>query len=100
MLVKISHKDYPGNLQGQWVTHNTERDELELQACCFGDLKLKDFISTCITKLQGSLRVTIHYGLVNRPQVARHYLFKICYQNGHTQPQSLWQLCLGRCMAY
>ena len=66
MLVKTAHKDFPGeplsqnNLQrGEWNAVTGEIDDVELQACPFIDLQLKDFISTCSTTIPGHPRKTI-----------------------------------------
>ena len=81
MLVRTAHKDFPhlllkeSNLErGQWVVYGSKKDGITLQACCFWDLKVKDFISTCATSISGKPRATKHHRLVPQPQVAKHYL--------------------------
>ena len=80
MVVKTAHKMYPVDLlsthklkRGEWVSYTSEIDGVKLMATSFMDLKLKQFISTCSTSLEGQPRVTKH-GVVPRPQVAEMYL--------------------------
>ena len=62
MLVKTAHKDFPQELlsqnklqRGEWNAVPAEIDDVELQACRFLDLQLKDFIPTCSTAVAGHL---------------------------------------------
>ena len=55
-------------MNGNAVT--AEIDDVDLQACHFLDLQLKDFISTCSMAVPGHPRKTKHHGLVPHPQVA------------------------------
>ena len=80
MVVKTAHKMYPVDLlstnklkRGEWGSYTSEIDGVKLMATSFMDLKLKQFISTCSTSLEGQPRVTKH-GVVPRPQVAEMYL--------------------------
>ena len=81
MVVKTAHNRYPReklaehNLSvGEWEAYTATFDGVELMACSFQDLKLKQFISTCSTTIPGKPRKTKHYGDVPRPQVAELYL--------------------------
>ena len=81
MLVKTAHKRYPREKMaehdlsmGEWVAYTANLDGVDLQACSFQDLKLKQFISTCSTIIAGKPRKTKHHGDVPRPQVAECYL--------------------------
>ena len=74
MLVKTAHKDLPHlylceNVldRGEWVACSTEKDGVKLHACCFYNLQIKDFISTCSTSTPGDPRVTKNYGNVPCP---------------------------------
>ena len=67
MVVKTAHKMYPVDLlsthklkRGEWVSYTSEIDGVKLMATSFMDLKLKQFISTCSTSLEGQPRVTKH----------------------------------------
>ena len=85
MLVKTAHKEFLPQLfgtkkleHGEWVVYSTERDGVKLLACCFRDLKIKDFISTCSTSNPGKPRLTKHHQLVNQLQAAEQYLQAAC----------------------
>ena len=85
MLVKTAHKEFLPQLfgtkkleRGEWVVYSTERDGVKLLACCFRDLKIKDFISTCSTSNPGKPRLTKHHQLVNQLQAAEQYLQAAC----------------------
>ena len=80
-MVKTAHKKFPQTLlnqtalkRGEWVAYNGKIEEVELQACSFQDLKLKQFIWTCSTAIPGAPRKTKHHGNVPRPKVAETYL--------------------------
>ena len=80
-LVKTAHKLYPklmfkdANLsRGEWATLTGTIENVELLAVQFMDLKLKQFISSTSTSLEGAPRVTKHHGEVSRPTVAVDYL--------------------------
>lgn len=53
---------------------STVKDEIKSQACQLKDLKVKDFILTCSTSVQGNPRATYHHGFVNCPQVGESFL--------------------------
>ena len=81
LLVKTVHKKFPCTLlnqtslkRGEWVAYTGKIEEVELQACSFQDLKLKQFISTCSTSIPGAPRKTKHHGDVPLPKVAETYL--------------------------
>ena len=81
LLVKTARKKFPRTLLNQtslkreeWVAYTGKIEEVELQACSFQDLKLKQFITTCSTSIPGAPRKTKHHGDVPRPKVAETYL--------------------------
>ena len=81
MLVKTVHKQFPRQLlgenhleRGDWVAYTATIDEVKVQACCFRDLKVKDFVSICSTAIPGNPHKTKHNGFVSRPKVAEDYL--------------------------
>ena len=81
MVVKTAHKQYLREKlaehdlsMGEWVPYTAKLDGVDLQACAFQDLKLKQFISTCSTSIGGKPQKTEHHGDVPRPQVAEFYL--------------------------
>ena len=77
MLVKTVHKQFPRQLleennleRGDWVVYTATMDEVIVQACCFRDLKVKGFVSTCSTAIPGNPHKTKHNGFVSHPKVA------------------------------
>ena len=81
MLIKTVQCDFPmlllgePNLEdGRWVACSTAKDKIKLQACCFKDFKVNNFISTCSTSVTGNLTTTRHHDLVNHPHMAEKYL--------------------------
>ena len=81
MLVKNNSVDFPKERlagidleRGEHYAFNATKDGVQLQACRFVDLQIKDFISTCSTVLPGNPRKTRHHGDIPRPKVAETYL--------------------------
>lgn len=60
--------------RGDWVAYTATTDEVKVQACCFRDLKVKDFVSTCSKTIPGNPRKTKHNGFTSCPKVAENYL--------------------------
>ena len=81
LLVKTAHKKYPKCMldqhsikRGEWKALSGTVDGIPLLAVRFKDLQVKQFISTCSTRLPGEPRKTKHSGDVQRPQVAERYV--------------------------